>query len=157
MSPKWIKRFLQLARMISTWSKDPTTKVGAVIVDPDKTVLSLGYNGFPRNVPDYPELYEDRDTKRMFVLHAEINAILNARGRDLRGSLIFITHPPCSACARAIAQAGISSVYILDQDLHPDWRSELQAAQSILEHAGIAIHRIPISDIESEDEWTTPS
>ena len=106
---------LRLASEVSQRSKDPSTKVGAVIWDPrDKRVLSVGYNGFPECLPDIREVWENRtdDTKVMkydLVIHAEMNAILNARC-DLRGKHIFTTHMPCPQCAKHIASCGITAV-----------------------------------------------
>lgn len=118
MRNKWDKRFLRLAREIASWSKDPSTKVGAVIVRSDKTIVSLGYNGFPRGVPDTPEKLQHRDTKLAHTVHAELNAILNAR-EPLRGTTLY-TWPiePCSHCKAAIIQAGITNIVTM-------WPSEV--------------------------------
>lgn len=105
--PKWTKRFLDLAKHISSWSKD-TTKVGAVIVTKSGDPISFGYNGFPSGVRELPERFE-RPAKYHFSEHAERNAIFLSR-RDLRGCVIFVTHFPCSDCARAIVQSGIRCV-----------------------------------------------
>lgn len=104
---------LKLAQEIANRSKDPSTKVGAVIWDPkDKRVISLGYNGFPSTIPDLAEIWNNRTDpsalmKYDVVIHAEMNAILNARC-DLRGKQIFITHMPCPTCAKHIAACGIT-------------------------------------------------
>src|SRR5450759_3287372 len=79
VSDKWDRRFIELARFVADWSKDPSTKVGAVIVRPDRTVAALGYNGFPRGVLDHSERYDHRPTKYEMVVHAELNSILNTR------------------------------------------------------------------------------
>ena len=87
---KWNQRFLNLAKHVSSWSKDPSTKVGAVIADPEtKIVVGMGYNGFPRFVDDTEERYNDRPTKYKFVVHAELNAILNSN-KSVRGCEIYI-------------------------------------------------------------------
>lgn len=105
---------LRLCEEVAKRSKDPSTKVGSVIWDPrDKLVLSVGYNGFPSTLPDLREIWENRTdaTKIMkydLVIHAEMNAILNARC-DLRGKHIFITHKPCPTCAKHIAACGITA------------------------------------------------
>lgn len=106
---KWERRFLQLARQIAQWSKDPSTKVGAVIVRPDRTVASLGFNGFPRRTSDLPELYQDREAKYARVVHAEMNAVLSAH-EPVRGYSLYCTHPVCERCAVHLIQAGIASV-----------------------------------------------
>ena len=106
---KWSKRFLQLADNVATWSKDPSTQVGAVIVDPiTKRVVGSGYNGLPRGVEDKPERLE-RPLKYKFIVHAELNAIINS-DTCVRGMHLFCTHYPCHECAKAIVQSGIVSV-----------------------------------------------
>lgn len=105
----WHTRFLDLARHVATWSKDPSTRVGAVIVRPDRTIASVGFNGFPRGVEDYPDRYADRPTKYQFVVHAEANAILNAHG-SVAGCALYSTLFTCNECAKLILQAGISQV-----------------------------------------------
>lgn len=107
---KWEKRFLGLAEHIASWSKDPSTKVGAVIVRPDHTVASVGYNGFPRNMNDLPTLYADREKKLSRCVHAEMNAILHAR-EPLKGFTLY-TWPflTCDRCAVHIIQTGIVQV-----------------------------------------------
>lgn len=105
----WDQRFLELAKHVSNWSKDPSTKVGCVIVDERKTVLSLGYNGFPRGVEDTPTRLKTRETKLNMVQHAEANAILNYNG-NLHGTTAYVTHKPCSSCCGALIQAGITEI-----------------------------------------------
>ena len=106
---KWDERFLDLATFVSTWSKDPSSRVGAVIVNELNQVLSLGYNGFPRGVNDTPQRYNDRDVKLMFVAHAERNALDNAF-TDVRGATLYATLCPCNECAKSIIQRGIKRV-----------------------------------------------
>ena len=107
---KWDDRFLSLAEHIAQWSKDPSTKVGAVIVRPDKTVASMGYNGFPRRVVDDPAALADRPTKYGMVVHAEMNAVVTAR-EPLHGfTCVVWPFPPCSSCAAVLVQAGIRAV-----------------------------------------------
>jgi len=106
----WDLRFSQMAKLVSTWSKDPSTKVGSVIVRPNKTVASIGFNGFPRGVPDNPEHYENRTMKLAITKHAEENAILFAR-EELEGYVLYVYPlPPCTHCAGDIIQRGISRV-----------------------------------------------
>lgn len=105
----WDIRFLELADHVAGWSKDPNTKVGAVIVNDNKQVLSLGYNGFPRGVEDRVSRYEDRQTKLLFVAHAERNALDNAYV-DVRGATMYTTLCPCNECAKSIVQKGIKRV-----------------------------------------------
>lgn len=110
MDIKWHIRFLEDARHASRNSKDPTTKCGAVIVRPDKTIAALGYNGFPRGMPDREEDYNHRPEKLSRVIHAEMNAILHAR-EPLHGYTLYC-YPfmPCERCAVHIIQAGIKLV-----------------------------------------------
>jgi dCMP deaminase len=97
-----------MAQLVSTWSKDPSTQVGAVIVDSNRRVVSVGFNGFPQNMPDNPEWYSNRDEKYSRIIHAEINAKLFARG-DLTGCTLY-TWPLCTCdrCIVQLAQVGIS-------------------------------------------------
>lgn len=113
-SIKWDERFLSMAQLISKWSKDPRTKVGAVIVRPDRTVASLGYNGFPRGIEDHNHRLDDPETKNSLVVHAEMNAILHS-SESLKGYTIYcwvptFYSPTCDRCAASIIQAGIVRV-----------------------------------------------
>lgn len=109
MDSKWDNRFLELAEHISSWSKDPSTKCGSVIVK-GKRIVSTGYNGFATGVFDTESFYMNRNTKYLRVVHAEINALMFAR-EDLTGATIYIyPFPPCSQCGAAIIQSGIKRV-----------------------------------------------
>lgn len=106
---KWHIRYLTLAKEISTWSKDPSTKVGAVIVSPKNEIIATGFNGFPRKCADDSRL-QDRSLKHGVILHAEVNAILTA-ARDLTDHTIYVWPiQPCSNCASIIIQSGITKV-----------------------------------------------
>jgi len=107
----WDRRFLRIAEEVKTWSKDPGTKVGCVLVN-DRRILSTGYNGFPSSISDDIERYANREYKLRVTIHAESNAILNAakNGTRVEGSTLYVTFPPCSQCASAVIQAGISKV-----------------------------------------------
>jgi dCMP deaminase len=110
---KWDFRFMNMAKEVSTWSKDPSRKVGAVAVDTKHNILSMGYNGFPRFVDDAPSKYLDADIKARLVVHAETNLIYNAtyNGVCLNGSTLYVYGlPVCCECAKAVAQVGISRV-----------------------------------------------
>lgn len=107
---KWTKRYLDLAEHISSWSYDPSTKVGAVIVDQKKRVVSVGYNGFPRNVEDSIERYTDRNTKIKLVCHAEQNALDNSP-HSIEGCVLYSTLCPCNSCAKSIIQRGINEIH----------------------------------------------
>ena len=104
----WDRRFLKLAELVSTWSKDPSTKVGAVIVNNRRHVVSLGYNGFPQAMKDLPADYADREKKYSRIVHGEINALIFAKGGIPSGSTLY-TWPflSCDRCAVQMIQAGI--------------------------------------------------
>ena len=133
----WEEYFMSLAILSSYRSKDPSTKVGACIVNPnDKTILSLGYNGFPRGCDDkeFPWEKGDEDetkTKYPYVVHAELNAILNSH-KDLRGSALYTTLSPCKECCKAIIQAGIKEVVYLHEFEHDDI-----VRKKMFDHAGV--------------------
>ena len=139
-SEKWDRRFLDLANFIAGWSKDPSTKVGAVIVRPDRTVASMGYNGFPRGVLDHEERYADREQKYAMVVHAENNALINSR-ESLEGYTLYVTPlPPCTQCAAAIIQRGIARV-VVDQkkDVPENWMKQFEISNTMFQEAGVAI------------------
>jgi dCMP deaminase len=112
---KWAYRFLELAEHVGKWSKDPSTKVGAVIANDENRIVSLGYNGFPRGVIDSETRYNNRDVKYQFVCHAERNAIDNAH-TDISGCTIYVTLLPCNECAKSIIQRGIKKVVCLPSE-----------------------------------------
>ena len=111
----WDEYFMGVAMLAARRSKDPSTQVGACIVSPDNIIISTGYNGMPKGCSDdeFPWDREGAETKYPYVVHAELNAILNASGRDLRGSRIYVALFPCNECAKAIIQSGIREVYYL--------------------------------------------
>ena len=133
----WEEYFMSLAILSSYRSKDPSTKVGACIINPnDNTILSLGYNGFPRGCDD--NLFpwgkgneNEEDNKYPYVVHAELNAILNAH-KDLRGSVLYTTLSPCKECTKAIIQAGIKEVIYLHEFGHDDI-----VRKKMFDHAGV--------------------
>lgn len=151
MNEKWDRRFLELAKHVSQWSKDPSTKVGAVIVNDDRIVVGMGYNGFARGVNDDPERYNDRPTKYKFVVHAELNAVL-AAGRQAQGSTIYVypafgTPPLCSNCAKAVIQAGVRRVVgyepTVDSDTVERWREEIAASYTMCHEAMVLMEMYP--------------
>ena len=113
---KWDKRFFELAKLVASWSKDPSTQVGAVIVNDKNQVLSVGYNGFPRGIEDAPESYEDKELKYSMVVHAEENAILNSNSSLDNSTLYLYPLPCCTNCVSRILQVGIKSVKILVEE-----------------------------------------
>lgn len=141
---KWYKRYLRLAAEVATWSKDPNTQVGAVVVGSKGQILSQGYNGFPRGINDTAKRLNDRDTKLSLVVHAEMNAIFNATysGVSLDGSTIFIHGlPACSECAKGIIQVGIKKVVVSKQciEARPHWNDSWNKSKAMFAEAGVAI------------------
>jgi dCMP deaminase len=106
---KWDTRFLDLANVVASWSKDPSTKVGSVIVRPDFTVASVGFNGFPHNMSDSPLLYNNREEKLSRIIHAEMNAMLHCR-EVIKGYVMYVTLLPCDRCIVHASQAGITRI-----------------------------------------------
>lgn len=136
---KWDLRFLALARHVSSWSKDPSTRVGAVVAR-GKDVISLGYNGFPKGCDDDPALYANRDVKLSRVVHGEINAIVLAR-QDLRNCTLYTwPFPTCDRCAGIVIQTGITRV--VAPELFPEmsrWRASVDAAMAMFSEVGISV------------------
>jgi dCMP deaminase len=137
----WNKWFLGLAEYVSTASKDPSTKVGAVIVDQERRVVSLGYNGFPRGIADTEDRLNDRDVKYKIIIHAERNALLFARG-SIKGCTIY-TYPmmPCAVCASMIIQSGITKVVSPKSD-NPRWIQDMVLSQQLFAEAGVSVDLI---------------
>lgn len=135
---KWDKRFLSLAQNVSTWSKDPSTKVGAVIVDDKRRIVSVGYNGFAAKVDDIEERYNDRSIKYEMIIHGEINAILFAN-RDLSGCTLY-TYPfmPCSRCAAIVIQSGINRVVAPYSD-DARWKTSFELSQKMFQEANVLL------------------
>lgn len=133
----WDDRFLELATVISSWSKDPSTQVGAVIVDDDNRVISIGYNGFPKGIKDDHRL-SNRDLKYEMVVHAEANALLFANA-PVKGCTIY-TWPfqPCSRCASLIIQAGIRRVVSVENK-DQKWCGNFQLAHDMLTEARVVV------------------
>ncbi len=133
----WDEYFMGIAMLASKRSKDPNTQVGACIVSQDNIIISTGYNGMPKGCSDdeYPWDREGVDTKYPYVVHAELNAVLNANGRDLRGSKIYVALFPCNECAKAIIQSGVKEIYYLS-DKYSDSMSTL-ASKRMLDSAGV--------------------
>lgn len=135
----WDEYFMGVALLAAMRSKDPNTQVGACIVDSENRILSTGYNGFPSGCSD-DEYPWERDgefgcTKYPFVVHAELNAILNARGKNLTGAKIYVALFPCNECAKAIIQSGIKEIVYLS-DKYANTEGTL-ASKRMLKSAGI--------------------
>ena len=137
----WQKRYIDLAKQISTWSKDPSRKIGAVAVGSKGQILSQGYNGFPRGILDLPERYENREVKYKHVVHAEMNVIYNAtfNGVSLDGASLFVYGlPVCNECAKGIIQVGIKRVVIYtDQEVPEIWTEAFRLTWDMFKEAGV--------------------
>ena len=144
---KWHVRFLRLAKEVSTWSIDPSTKVGCVLVK-NKRVISTGYNGFPKNISDNFDRLLDREKKYEITVHAEVNAVTTAalHGVSTEGSIAYVSFSPCSRCAAVLINAGISEVYVTGGSIIPDrWLSNFITASTLLAEAGVSYEVIDIS------------
>lgn len=140
MFTDWNSRYIALAKEISSWSKDPSTQCGAIIVGESGQVLSQGYNGFPRGLSDLDELYADRELKYKRISHAEMNAIYNASrtGVSLYGSTIYVHGlPVCHECAKAIIQVGIEKVVMQKNTKKDRWNESCDLAQKFFREVGI--------------------
>jgi dCMP deaminase len=137
---------LELAKHVSSWSKDPSTQVGAVITF-GKKVLSVGYNGFPADVEDKPEWYSDRDKKLSLIEHAEINAWKTINETWLWKCTLY-TYPylPCSRCAEEFSKSGISRVVSL-KNTEPRWEDSINDGKKILSAKGVSVDDTYLEDV----------
>jgi dCMP deaminase len=144
VSEKWDRRFLELAKHVSTWSKDPSTKVGVALVNDLQQVVGLGFNGFARGIADTDERLNDRELKYKLVVHAEVNALLQA-GHAARGSTLYIypsfmLPPICHDCCKAAIQAGVKGIvgyYPNESDPRVQrWKDSIAIAKGMWEEAG---------------------
>jgi dCMP deaminase len=137
----WRDRYLELAKQVSTWSKDPSRKIGAVAVGDKGQILAQGFNGFPRGILDTEERLNEREVKYKYVVHAEMNVIFNAslNGVSLNGADLYVYGLPiCNECAKGIIQVGIKRVYILvDGEVPPVWVESWNNTRSMFIEAGI--------------------
>ena len=141
MSKRWDNRYLQLAREVSGWSKDPSTQCGALLIGDSGQVLSQGYNGFPRGMDDDPLLYQEREVKYTRIVHAEMNAIYNASrsGISLKGSTAYVHGLPCChECAKALIQVGVKRV-VMGRSNNIRWNDSCGDAMDFFEEAGVEI------------------
>ena len=158
----WDEYFMGIAMLAARRSKDPNTQVGACIVSPENIIISTGYNGMPKGCSDdeYPWEREGSETKYPYVVHAELNAILNANGRNLQGSRLYVALFPCNECAKAIIQSGVKEVYYLS-DKYADSMSTL-ASKKMMDSAGVKYTQLRTSlkkitlDFIPEEEKNLP-
>lgn len=135
---RWVRRYVDLARHVAQWSKDPSTKVGAVIVGQNRRDIVLGFNGFPPGLRDTEERLNDRAVKHLYTQHAERNAIDNARF-DCTGGTLVTTLFPCEECAKSIISRGIARVVTIGFPEAEPWRTKSQLSASMFEEAGVEI------------------
>ena len=144
MLNKWDARWLEIAGVVSTWSKDPSTKIGAIAVK-DKRLVSTGYNGFPRGIQDYDDRWNNREEKYKYVVHAEMNCIYNANyhNQSLKGSTMYIVGlPVCHECAKGIIQAGVVRVVAEFKDAPLKWARSTEITEKMFKEAGIIYDQI---------------
>lgn len=138
---KWDKRFLDLAEIVASWSKDPSTKVGAVITK-GNNIISVGFNGFAKGVDDSEERYTNRNFKYPAVIHAEENAILFAK-QDLTDCTIYTwPMPPCAGCASKIIQTGIKRVVSIQPNIDQlkRWKDSIEIANSMYNEVDVEVN-----------------
>lgn len=145
---KWDRRYVGLAREVASWSKDPSTKVGAVLVRPNNSVASTGFNGFPPGADDSPELYADRGYKYQHIVHAEINA-LNFLGSPATGFTVYTSFPCCPDCVEALGRAGVRravSPPLPVEGKPPEWvefwRGLLRESREVAARYGLLIEEV---------------
>ena len=157
MSEKWDRHFLGMALHHAGMSKDPSTKVGAVVVGPDREILSAGFNGFPRGILDSPERLNDREMKLKLVVHGEMNALLAAArtGMRLKDCTLYLAAtdksgavwggPPCTRCTVETIQVGIGTIVSFPIKTAPSkWADDLVLAKSLLAEAGVEYREWPV-------------
>lgn len=149
--PKWDKRFLQLAHHISAWSKDPSTKCGAVLVRPDRSVASIGFNGFPPGVKDTEERLLDKDFKYRMVRHAEVNCIDFCNDQDKSEYILYIWPPglvPCTRCSAHVIAHEIRAVVYAESYENTSfigrWQEDNKIAAQMLYEAGVEVYSVKV-------------
>lgn len=146
MSEKWDRRFLNLAKHISEWSLDPSTKVGAVAVK-DRRVLATGYNGLPRGIADLPGRLNNRDEKYLRTVHAEANIVAQAArfGIDLFGTTVYVwPFLPCCNCTTLMIQAGVRRIIVPELPIPDRWQSNFDLSREMLQEAGVSLNLLSI-------------
>lgn len=138
----WDIRFLQLAEVVSHWSKDPSTKVGAVISDENNRVISVGYNGFPKNIKDDERLH-NREIKYQIIVHGEINAILFANKPVKDCTLYTYPFQPCSRCAGLIIQSGIKRI-VTRKNTCSRWEDDFNLSSNLFKEANILVEYLDV-------------
>lgn len=136
----WDDYFMRMAELVASRSDDIHTKVGTVLVGPDKEIRSTGYNGFPRKVLAYSYRLE-RPTKYLYMSHSEVAAIGNAalHGASTKGCTAYVTHRPCFSCAQLLIQSGIAKVYYCDGEVKSDSPDAEAAVMEMFAEAGVEL------------------
>lgn len=140
----WDNRWLEIAQLISTWSKDPSTKIAAIAVK-DKRLIATGYNGFPRNIEDLDDRWSNREEKYKYVVHAEMNCIYNANyhNQSLKGSTMYVVGlPVCHECAKGIIQVGITRVVAHYDKLPLKWSKSNSITEKMFKEAGVKYDKV---------------
>jgi len=146
-SLSWEEYFIKLLDVLKLKSKDPSTKVSALITDDFNTIISTGYNGFPICVRDTEERYNNRELKYKLVVHAEMNAILLAarNGKSLSNKILWVTKFPCCECAKAIIQSGIKRVNIIsekeDKEFEERWKESIELAITMFTESNTSVYK----------------
>jgi len=146
--PKWDRRFCELAKFVSEWSKDPNAQVGAVVFSKRGGDISIGYNGFPMGVEDSVERLQDSDVKLELIVHAEQNALIAAGSRAAGSTLYVWGKPICARCAGSIIQAGVKRIVALSPDSvdsSSKWHKTGKFAYEMFVEAGIHVDFFAIS------------
>lgn len=158
---KWDRRFLRLAKEVSTWSRDPSTQVGAVAISPEGRIISTGYNGLPRGIDDTDFRLNDRETKYGLTIHAEHNCVLNANyhGVSLRNSTVYVSSLPCcSQCALVLVQVGVSRV-VMDADAYRSctdkWKDSFKTTAALFDEAGVQYQFIENEENQNNESQGT--
>ena len=139
---QWHERYLRLADEVATWSKDPSSQIGAVAVGDKGQVLSQGFNGFPRGIRDTKRRLEDRETKYRFMVHAEMNCIYNAtyNGVSLDNSTLYVSGlPVCQECAKGVVQVGVKHVVMWDKDYPEKWMESFYNSKELFKEASVKV------------------
>jgi dCMP deaminase len=155
---KWHDRYIEMAKLVSTWSKD-RTHVGSVAVDADGRILSVGYNGFSRGIADTEERLVDRNVKLAYTVHSELNCVLNAAhsGVSLKNASLYVYGlPVCSECAKAVIQSGVREVYMCSpaRDIGP-WQESFELTKSMFDETHVKWQLW--NDTSSSSEPTLPT
>lgn len=145
---KWDSRYLNLAKAIGSWSKDPSRRIGAVAIGDKGQLLAQGYNGFPRGIDDNESRLNDRPTKYRYVVHAEMNVIFNASysGVSLAGSTLYVHGlPVCAECAKGIIQVGVRRVVIPSQETPENWKESCEFTRQLFTEAKVQLDEVDFS------------